>query len=1635
MGLLAKIFNTDKLEYILREEEEFTVDAPKEWNVELLTVGDTITPDMWDKQKFIVGDFWGVDWYGIKAYDKTIQDSYLIQSMFFDEGGDEVEADWMVSLNSTTTGKSFGIIGTPEELSILNSLLKDNYKIVSPDINESNDDFTVAAPEGWNITELTVGDTITPDMWDQNKISEQLNSYLSKPIQILWIEDYKFDDGSIEFEVNLEIKDHPDWNQDWNWDWELNYINYLLKPEYKIVVPDDLNESEDEFSVAAPEGWNITELGIGDSITFNMLQPGSDLDRRLNRTVDGKLTIIGFQWDNDLVVFEGFFKPNTFEKENHEEIHKLGLYYLNKYDLKPQYKIVPPLTEQDEFDVDVPEGWNVKELTVGDRITPDMLKNPDRHDYELNYFLYNPEYRVEIKKVDVDQFGEYVVLYITTPEDIVREVRYLSVLNNLLKPDYQIFSPTNINESEDEFSVEAPEEWNEIPLTVGDSITPDMWNKQAVIDAGEEDEFLNNENWIIRYIGMGAIEMESDEGGYIDWGIDNAQSLLKPQYRIVDSLNESDDFNVDAPEEWDKEYLQVGDIITPDMWDNIHGFKFREPVYIIDVGTDDGGDYVLLSDKPHSDGYDSTWDLDEINYNLKHPYVIVNDMNESDDFNVDSPEEWNYYYLTAGDTITPDMWDKTTPAREIRLRSFLYDPDQEWTFKFIPDYPDRVMMTSKGGVHIVLEIKIVNSLLKHQYQIDEPLNEQDEFNVVAPKDWNIQYLGVGDYLDSSNLKMQNSRKKFEIVKIFKNMWGNSVLLNVHELVEEPIPGTIRTNKQWKITRQSTVSIEDLENKMKPGFKIDFPDSLNELDDDWSVEAPPEWDVFPIIITMTNEYTFYHQWDEDHDQLDEVKVIKTDSKELEEIIGQSIPYDAKAIENLIGREFWDNDELMEFLHEGGKIVQAIPEDFYEEGWASQWEDYTIDVKLPSKINENEFDVVAPEEWNIGNLKVGDKLTSSMFKPNTTGYFWNENAVKVTILKINYKKGTVTILFEFPSGHSTKSTWDLYSLNSELTDGYKIEDPSLSEGEFDVVAPEEWNQEEFTGTTDEELMEWIEKILLKHNVEQQYIDDYINEVFSYGDPDAYDGITEKELLDDVNEYFEHFNDLDNDNLEESNGEFNVDAPIEWDYELLTVGDVVTPDMWSDDVNNMSSIKEFNKILKKPFIIKDISRSDRGDDIHYLIKLDNDIYIHSRFLKPQYKIVPNLNENEDEFNVEAPYNWNVTELTVGDTITPDMWEEINDHVKWQNNPIIITKFVKAGTYNDDDPAFIVFKMPESYEIIEDVDYINDLLKDEYLVVKPLNESEDEFRVTAPKEWNQKEITTGDTFKIKDTIYQIGEFDPDGRHVGVKRKKDNKYLTFPISLVQNKLPKNTILVKPITKLSELLETDDDFTVDAPKEWNEIYLTIGDQITPEMWDQQAVIDAGDEDFLNSKTWTINDFVSRWIRMTSSGGTDIEWDVKDVQSLLKPQYRIVSSINESDDEFNVDAPKEWGITQLTKGDTITPDMWKNIDESLTNWFKELGAESPTDILIKEIRCWDREDKDCMVRLILKNKSFSLKNIIKKSYYDSFGSPTYNSGWFDWDEWKQITELNDLLKPQYQIVSPENLHESDDEFNEVSLNEE
>jgi hypothetical protein len=124
-----KIFLPDNLDE-QDDDFEFT-DNDKDLAARLsgseLNVGDTITPDMWDKQAFEDEDG------DLSNYNTTIQDSYLIKDMRYDEGDDEAGADWLVDLRSVTTGKNFGITGTPEELSFLNSILKDKHQIISPE--------------------------------------------------------------------------------------------------------------------------------------------------------------------------------------------------------------------------------------------------------------------------------------------------------------------------------------------------------------------------------------------------------------------------------------------------------------------------------------------------------------------------------------------------------------------------------------------------------------------------------------------------------------------------------------------------------------------------------------------------------------------------------------------------------------------------------------------------------------------------------------------------------------------------------------------------------------------------------------------------------------------------------------------------------------------------------------------------------------------------------------------------------------------------------------------------------------------------------------------------------------------------------------------------------------------------------------------------------------------------------------------------------------------------------------------------------------------------------------------------------------------------------------------------------------
>ena len=1700
---------------------------------------------MWNKQKFINDDWFGeAGWFGLEDYNETIQDSYLIQSMFFDEGDGEAEADWMVSLNSTTTGKSFGITGTPEELSILNSLLQDNYKIVSPDINESEDEFSVEAPKDWNVETLTVGDYITPDMYAIFSRYLSYNKFQHESSKILRFAD----DETGETMVTLEFKDE-DYSNKYGNEFKqrsvvLKSLNSVLKPEYKIV--EFIDESNDgDFTVDAPKEWNIQTLYDGDLITPDMwnrenlskvarlknyiydpdqdwtviaeddpnfiiiksnggvkimfkkdtvnslLKPEYQLDVPINESDDEFNVKAPTKWNKELLTVGDDIEPHMWDLNNVDlydyiddpnenwiidsidermEIQILtlsgGETWCRVDDLngvlKPEYQIVRSLTEsEDEFNVDAPQGWNVIELTVGNTITPDMiqdqihdkisrLKGGDRklgfkildikdsddgamvrlqmlnstrlpvywNIKTINDKYLKPQFKVVPSSFNIneseDEFsvnvpqgwdvidlgvGDYIApemidvpknkrqwdnfhrifadpkrapgwkinkFFFTSERGVYVRLEYrgnwhdfrVDFVNEYLKPQYKI-SPSsfNITESEDEFNVEAPKEWNVTELTVGDTITSNMI-KDSDIFGWKKD---GTDYKIIEFAGSGLYEdyfkiKYKDSKGIKTGAIINLEiwnkKVLKSKYQLVRPLTESDEFNVEAPKEWNQEYLTAGDTITPDMWDVSKlatqlKYYFKKPVKISRIGYSEFDDEELellvnIDLGIDSGEYFADFDINHVNDLLKPQYKVVQNKaltEEEDDFAVDAPTGWNYELLTIGDVITPDMWDD-----DVNNMSSIKEFNKVLKKPFI--IKDISRSDLGGNIHYLItldnDVHIHSSFLKPQYKVVSDLNEsEDDFTVDAPEDWNVQELGVGDYLDSSNLKMQNYSKKYEIVEIIKNRFGNLVLLNVYELVEKPIPGTIRINKQWETYRQSRIEISDLESKMKPGFKIDVSGLLNEslsklleVDDEWSVTVPDKWNE--IQLTIGDQIT--------PDMWDEKAVI--DAGEEDEFLNGKI----WTINILVNEWVQMSSDGGDDMVWGVKSVQSLLKSEYK----------IVKNKL-NESEEDEFSVEAPDKWDESQLTIGDQITPDM--------------------------------------------WDLQAVMNAGVDGFFLND-------------EIW-------TISNIVSRWIQLSSDKFG----HLD-RINDIQALLKP-QYQIVK---------------------NMNESDDEFSVEAPEKWNKILLTKGDYITPDMWrkipnrfanppqSVEIGGFGLVGDADDIKTVRLIKSDMSH------VAYSFPYDD---LNNELLKPQYQIVHPIdgnnkwkdlyeeNESEDEFTVDAPKDWNIDYLGIGDTITPDMWNKRE------------TKYVTGLSFNkplkiswigtDGISGFIEFEGYKSDYL--DVEFIHDLLKPQYRIgLSKLNEEDEDFTVNAPEEWNVQELGIGDKI-TKDMIknpeflnQMVEDFEMDfpgvitkiyktsgNENWGVRirfqdvgwrkylpKSKDIKLgLGFDLdSFNDNNLKPQYKIKEPVFELSTLLENEEDFNVNAPDEWNVELLTVGDIITPDMWGYNGIF------FDVSKPLTIEDIGEDeggwWIQL---GRSEAPFDLDEINEYLKSKYRVVPYILEEsdDDDFNVSASPEWNVTELGVGDIITPDMWdytKDGDE-----FRNKIAKS---FIINKIFKEDGWDSGWGVSIVhyipaLLHPKFPQTNTL--------GGLEYGLG-----------ELNSHLKPQYKIFIPGALNENEEDFN-------
>jgi hypothetical protein len=1473
--------NETKLSSLLEQDDDFNVTAPTEWNIEYLSVGDIITPDMWqDEVEETFADFKQGKLFK-KLITKPVKIDYVLE-------GDNIY---------------FTVEGV--DLAFTNDVLLPQYQVVKDkNIFESEDEFNVNAPTKWNVTELTVGDEIEPHMWDLNNID--LYDFIDDPNEN-WIID-KINDRDIQIVTETG-------GETWC---RVDDINGILKPEYKIV--EFLSESEDEFSVEAPKQWNVETLTVGDTITPDMWNKQKFINdgwfgeegwfglESYNKTIQDSYLIQSMFFDEGDEDFEADWQVNLNSTTTGKSFNIIGdstpLKILNSL-LKDNYKVYSPEINEseDDFNVDAPTEWNVTELSKGDIITPDMWNDDINWTHDIRIEGFKPfsdenGYMIYLKHLDSSRFS-------------MPQVFALSEVNSWLKNTYRVEVNGLMESDEDDFSVDAPSEWNASDLEVGSIVTPDMWDetlKDAIFFQDRANTVLSKPHTItkIKYAPIGGNK-------YFDlyFNFDGEQksihsSYLKPQYHLFKELNESEeeDFSVEAPVEWNQEYLTAGDTITPEMWDvsklGRRKDYFEKPIKIDWIGYNEFDDEeVELLVGLDLGGLGIEYDINFINDLLKPEFKVVQNKaltEEEEEFNVDAPTEWNHELLTIGDTITPDMWDDDVTNLS-SIKQFIHVLKKPFTIKGIS------RSDLGGGVYYSIQLDddtyIHSSFLKPQYQITPNLSENDdEFSVDAPENWNVEELGIGSILDPSNLKMQNYSKKYEIIDFKKSVWGNDVIVKVFELVEEPIPGTIRTTRQWKHTKNSSINLKTLNDYLKDNYKI--ISTLSESDDDeFNVEAPKSWDQHELKVG-----DYFNEYDEK---------VYTHKEDIPGGTFKSSTYEVIYIGPNEGEyynpNYYDNNIIVFRSTYNKKNTYSFTIDYFNESRGLKLNAY---INYPDKMpnlneSEDEFTVKAPKGWDVTYLRVGDTITPKM---------WNKREIKQVTSDISFDE-PLKIKWIGTDGFDGFIEFEGYDsdyLNVEfihdiLKPKYRISLSNINESddEFNVDAPEDWNIQ-YLGVGDtiqgkmwnwENIITWCNRVAGDNNVElneliRRWKDVYdegatIDRIIKYGDYHHVEFDSDSGFLrfgpnvSTVNNWLSDGYEIEKSLTEEAE-DFNVMASPKWDVIELGVGDYINSNMLNPKSN------DYTWFSRRKFFIEDIYFDECWTVklTHVESEHDEEMcvdFLNSDVLNDKYKIMTSLKELskllevDDEFNVEAPKEWDVQELGIGDKITRDMiknpvfLDQMDEDFR-MDFPGVITNMYRAGVPGD-----------------------------EYWGVR-IKFQDVGWRKYLPK---SKDIKLGLGFTL------------DGFN-------------------QNTLKPQYQIQKPVFELSSLLENEEDFNVNAPDEWNVELLTVGDTITPDMWGYDGIF------FDVSKPLTIEDIGEDeggwWIQL---GRSEAPFDLDEINEYLKSKYRVVPYIlEESDDEFSVNAPEEWNNEYWEPTESEDDENYiDSFDKFARSVLKKQGIEDET----------------------------------------------------------------------------------------------
>ena len=272
-------------------------------------------------------------------------------------------------------------------------------------------------------------------------------------------------------------------------------------------------------------------------------------------------------------------------------------------------------------------------------------------------------------------------------------------------------------------------------------------------------------------------------------------------------------------------------------------------------------------------------------------------------------------------------------------------------------------------------------------------------------------------------------------------------------------------------------------------------------------------------------------------------------------------------------------------------------------------------------------------------------------------------------------------------------------------------------------------------------------------------------------------------------------------------------------------------------------------------------------------------------------------------------------------------------------------------------------------DLDEINEYLKSKYRVVPYiLEESDDEFSVNAPEEWNEE---YWEPTESEDDENYIDSFDKFARSVLKKQRIEDEIIESYLDEIYHYGDINTYEGISSSKLIEdfflwteaendgddwyngINEEEDEFNVSAPEEWWEYDGDVEIMFQDTYWyedengkeaiverDGGGIVNINDLEQYSYSGWKpftgnpTNENLKNWwysidwdtdlIEIFSFDDSifeveeDFEWSTAENVDMDRTGFRIraVSTLNESDDEFTVKPSKKWDIVYLNKGDFL-----------------------------------------------------------------------------------------------------------------------